>query len=63
MKEGLIPTVLGAGVTASGIAMHRKLRQNNNNMMRKEMWPMIAAGVIGFGLANILLGTIDLVED
>ncbi|OXM84232.1 asparagine synthase [Paenibacillus rigui] len=49
MREGLIPTVLGTAVTASGVAMRGK-------------FPMAAAVVTGFGLAHMVLGAIDLVE-
>lgn len=49
-REGLIPTVLGTAVTASGIAMKRVLP------------PSLAWGIVGFGLAHVVLGTIDLVE-
>ncbi|MGV8983335.1 asparagine synthase [Clostridium sp.] len=56
MREGLIPTILGAVVTATGATLSR------NNMKTKNMLPMIEAGVIGFGLAHIVLGSIDLVE-
>lgn len=48
-REGLIPTVLGTAVTAAGLA----LRGNN---------PVVGWGVAGFGLAHIVLGTIDLIE-
>ena len=56
MREGLIPTMLGTVVTAAGATLSR------NNMKKKNMLPMIEAGVIGFGLAHIVLGAIDLVE-
>jgi len=56
MREGLIPTLLGTIVTATGATFSR------NNMKKKNMLPMIEAGVIGFGLAHIVLGAIDLVE-
>jgi hypothetical protein len=49
VREGLIPTVLGTAVTATGVA----LRKNS---------PEIGWGIIGFGLAHVVLGTIDLVE-
>ncbi|MDO3679569.1 hypothetical protein [Paenibacillus ehimensis] len=49
MREGLIPTVLGTAVAASGAAMRNK-------------FPMAAAAVVGFGLAHVVLGAIDLVE-
>lgn len=49
MREGLIPTVLGTAVTATG-AMYRK------------QFPMVSTAVMGFGLAHVVLGAIDLVE-
>lgn len=51
IREGLIPTVLGALVSGTGATMNRK-----------KITPMIAAGIIGFGLAHIVLGSIDLVQ-
>jgi len=62
MREGLIPTIVGTGVTAAGIAMKVKSMKKNKKVM-DELMPMFTAGVIGFGLAHILLGTIDLFED
>ncbi len=56
MREGLIPTMLGTVVTAAGATLSR------NNMKKKNVLPMVEAGVIGFGLAHIVLGAIDLVE-
>ncbi len=56
MREGLIPTILGSVVTAAGASFSKKDMKKNNLM------PMIEAGVIGFGLAHIVLGAIDLVE-
>ena len=52
IREGLIPAVLGSAVTASGYALRQMQGKNN----------MIANTVIGFGLAHIVLGAIDLVE-
>lgn len=51
-REGLIPTVLGTAVTATGIM----LKQN------RKIDPMISNTIFGFGLAHIVLGAIDLVE-
>lgn len=48
-REGLIPTVLGAAVTTTGLAL-------------RNVNPMVGWGVTGFGLAHIVLGTIDLVQ-
>ncbi|PNB67590.1 asparagine synthase [Pseudomonas sp. FW305-BF6] len=52
IREGLIPTVLGSAVTATGYALKQKRVSNK----------MIENTVFGFGLAHIVLGAIDLVE-
>lgn len=52
IREGLIPTVLGTAVTTTGMVL-----RNNRSIS-----PLITSSIIGFGLAHILLGTIDLVE-
>lgn len=48
-KEGVIPTILGTAVTITGIVLLPTI-------------PMLAAGIIGFGLAHIVLGGIDLIQ-
>ncbi|WP_129599091.1 asparagine synthase [Anaerophilus nitritogenes] len=52
IREGMIPTALGSAVTLTGTIMKRK-----------DIAPMIAAGIVGFGLAHILLGTVDMVQN
>lgn len=52
IREGLIPTALGTAVTATGYALKRKRGSNK----------MVANTIFGFGLAHIVLGTIDLIE-
>ncbi|MBS4177033.1 asparagine synthase [Lederbergia citrea] len=52
IREGLIPTVLGSAVTATGYVLKQKRGTNK----------MVANTVFGFGLAHVVLGTIDLVE-
>lgn len=47
VREGLIPTVLGTVVTATGVAV-------------RAAAPVVGWGITGFGLAHILLGAIDL---
>lgn len=49
VREGMVPTVLGTAVTAAGFV----LRAAN---------PVLGAGVMGFGLAHVVLGAIDLAE-
>lgn len=61
MREGIIPTALGAVVTAGAITM-RARDIKRRGMRRKEIVPMIETGLVGFGLAHIVLGAIDLVE-
>ncbi|MBH5316724.1 asparagine synthase [Paenibacillus sp. GSMTC-2017] len=51
MREGLIPTVLGTVVTASGAAT-----------LLKSKYKLVGVGVLGFGLAHVILGAIDLIE-
>lgn len=52
IREGLIPTVLGTAVSATGYA----LKQN------RKVSSMVANTIFGFGLAHVVLGVIDLVE-
>ena len=51
IREGTIPATLGTVVTGVGVVM-----------LAMEVAPMIAAGVVGFGAAHIVLGGIDLAE-
>ncbi len=50
-REGLIPTALGIVVTTTGFVLRRTLPG------------YLAWTIIGFGLAHIVLGTIDLAQD
>jgi len=62
MREGLIPTLLGSAVMASG-AMMRGMDAPRKGIMRKrDIMPLISAGLVGFGLAHVVLGTKDLVR-
>jgi hypothetical protein len=49
VKEGLIPASLGTAVTAAGLIL-------------KPVAPHISWGITGFGLAHVVLGSIDLVR-
>ncbi|WP_336786298.1 asparagine synthase [Paenibacillus sp. MMO-177] len=51
MREGLIPAVLGTVVSASGASL-----------IRKSKYKLVGTGVLGFGLAHMVLGAIDLIE-
>lgn len=49
IKEGIIPTVLGTVVTATGVALKNNIPEPYRN------------GIIGFGLAHIAFGSAELV--
>jgi hypothetical protein len=49
IREGLIPTVLGSAVAATGLALRP--------VSRSVSW-----GLTGFGIAHVVLGAIDLIE-
>jgi hypothetical protein len=61
MREGLIPTSLGIGVTATAVAL-RMQDMKKNGMKKSEIIPMAETALLGFGAAHIVLGTIDLVQ-
>ena len=52
IKEGIVPTVLGTVVTATGVAL------KNSNLPESYR-----NGLVGFGLANIALGSAELVSN
>lgn len=59
MKEGLVPTLLGSAVMATG-AMMRGVDMKQHGMHKKDMMPLLGAGLLGFGLAHVILGTKDM---
>lgn len=52
-REGLIPPALGTAVTTTGYILKQKQGSNK----------MVANTVFGFGLAHIVLGSIDLIQN
>lgn len=61
MREGMIPTVLGTAVTGVALAM-RTPDLMKSGIRKKEVGTMVATGLIGFGLAHVVLGSIDLFQ-
>lgn len=62
MRSGLLPTVLGTAV--AGATLYR----NGNDVMKlgkskRHMETLVATGLLGFGLAHIVLGSLDLFGD
>jgi len=62
MREGLIPVILGTVVTASGATI-RGVDMKKHGMTKRDTKVAIGAGLLGLGLAHIILGSIDLVQD
>ena len=62
MRKGIIPFVLGTAVTATGLAM-RGVDMKNNGMSKRDTKVVLGAGILGLGLAHVILGSIDLLED
>jgi len=68
MREGMIPALLGTGVTATGIVLKTLTMADDSmdmgdRMDRDKLMPLVSAGIIGFGLAHVVLGTIDIIQD
>jgi len=61
MREGLIPTLLGSTVLAAGTMM-RGIDMERHGMHKRDVLPMLGAGLVGFGLAHVILGTKDLTK-
>jgi len=62
MREGLIPVILGTVVTATGVTL-RAVDMKKHGMTKRDTKVAIGAGLLGLGLAHIILGSIDLVQD
>ena len=60
IKEGVIPTALGTAVTIAGLAWDAMEMRKSHSSNGSGIMPMVAAGVVGFGLAHVVLGSIDL---
>jgi hypothetical protein len=61
MREGLIPTLLGSSVLAAG-TMIRGIDMERHGMHKSDVLPMVGAGLVGFGLAHVILGAKDLTQ-
>lgn len=62
VKDGLIPTVIGSAVTVGAIALRVKDMQNTK-LRKKDVVPRVETAVLGFGLAHVVLGAMDLVQN
>ncbi|MBK1810597.1 asparagine synthase [Clostridium sp. YIM B02505] len=61
IKEGTIPTLIGSVVVA-GTAALRANELRKHGMRKKDIVPMAETALLGFGLAHVVLGTIDMVQ-
>ncbi|MCR8980310.1 hypothetical protein [Brevibacillus laterosporus] len=57
MPKGIVPIILGTIVTAGGLSFV-KTKYDHGGYTNPYAW-----GVAGFGLAHIVLGTIDALRD
>jgi hypothetical protein len=62
MREGKKPLVLGTVVTAAGATL-RGMDMKKHGMTKRDTKVAIGAGLVGLGLAHIILGSIDLFQD
>lgn len=62
MREGLIPTALGVGVTATAAGL-RMRDMRRRGMKKGDTVPMLETALLGFGAAHVVLGTIDLIQN
>lgn len=62
MKEGTVEAALGTVVTAGAIAL-RAMDIKDRGFRRRDIIPKVETAFLGFGLAHIVLGTIDLLQD
>ena len=61
MRKGLIPTLLGTAVT--GATLYTKVPSlTKRKLKRMDTETMVATGILGFGLAHVILGAIDLMR-
>lgn len=62
MRPGLVPTILGTAVT--GYALTKSVPDmRKRGFRKKKMDSLVTNGLLGFGLAHMVLGGIDLFRD
>ena len=62
MRKGIVPALMGIAVTGGVIAMSQT-DITKKAMSRKNREAMITTGLIGYGLAHIILGGFDMLTD
>lgn len=62
MKKGIFPALLGIAVTGGAMAMSQT-NINKKLMSRKNRKVMITTGLMGYGLAHIVLGSLDILTE
>ena len=62
MREGIIPILLGTAVTTSGVVM-RSMDMKRHGMSKHDTKVALGSGIVGLGVAHIILGAIDDIGD
>ncbi|MBC8589093.1 hypothetical protein [Paratissierella segnis] len=62
MRKGILPAMLGIAVTGATIAM-TDIDITKRIMHHKGREAMLTSGLIGFGLAHVVLGGLDLINN
>jgi hypothetical protein len=62
MRKGIIPTMLGTAVTGA------TLYYNGDDILKRSkrkrnVETMVATGLLGFGLAHVVLGSVNLMRN
>lgn len=59
MPKGLVPVILGVGVTSAGLMLKKRTVKQKYIL---DLASMASSTLCGFGAAHILLGTLDLIK-
>lgn len=62
MRAGILPTLLGTAVTGATLYMSGEDVMKKGKKKR-NVETMVASGLLGFGLAHVVLGSINMFKD
>ncbi|NLL81150.1 MAG: asparagine synthase [Tissierellia bacterium] len=62
MRAGIIPTLLGTAVTGATLYMNGEDLVKRGKKKR-NIESMVATGLLGFGIAHVVLGSINMMKN